>query len=202
MLPDEIPIKFTLRPKQLLVTPIAVLLVFWFFHLPWGEESAPAWVQAIGSIAAIFAAWMIPFLHEQARIKRESAELFESAGWLAFRVSNSLEHMADVIRCAEIEANPAAVVDRWRFLGQRNGWLLDVKAADDFPIGKFTGSDISYLLGIRGAAAFGLECAEVLDRWDFEQARAQGKEFPLRDRMVFHKSQIDWVLSNTLNRKK
>jgi len=51
-------VKFTWRTVVLvgLLSP-ATVFVLWL--LPWGSESAPAWVQAIGSIAAIAAAVMI-----------------------------------------------------------------------------------------------------------------------------------------------
>lgn len=56
MLPDEITVNFKIRPKLLLVSPLVVLAVFGLFKLPWGAGSAPAWVQAIGSVTAIIAA--------------------------------------------------------------------------------------------------------------------------------------------------
>lgn len=53
MLPDEITVNFKFRPRLWLVSPLAALSVFALFFVPWGAESAPAWVQAIGSVAAI-----------------------------------------------------------------------------------------------------------------------------------------------------
>jgi hypothetical protein len=59
MLPDKIKVNFTFNPKLLLVSPVAVLLAVGMFYLPWGAERAPAWVQAVGSVAAILVAvWL------------------------------------------------------------------------------------------------------------------------------------------------
>lgn len=63
MLPDEITVNFKFRPKLLLVSPIAILLAFGLFQMPWGDASAPAWVQAIGTILAVLAAWYFPYRH-------------------------------------------------------------------------------------------------------------------------------------------
>jgi hypothetical protein len=58
MLPDEIPVNFTIRPKHWLLSPFGVLAAIGMFYLPWESPAAPAWVQAIGSIGAILvAAW-------------------------------------------------------------------------------------------------------------------------------------------------
>lgn len=200
MLPDEVTVNFKFRPKLWLVSPIAALLVFGLFQLPWGAASAPAWVQAVGSIAAIFAAWIIPFVHEQTRRKKVQNDVLDSAGWLAFRISNSLEHMASVIERTGLERNPSAVINRWRFLGQPSNWAIHHQAADELPMSAFTGADIGFLLAIRGTAAFGLECAEIVNCWDFEKNPDMVGDFPLHDRMSFHKSQISWVLENTLHR--
>jgi hypothetical protein len=55
MLPEKI--VFTIRPRDivgvLFVSPLAVLVAWWIFNWPWESPNAPAWVQAVGSIAAI-----------------------------------------------------------------------------------------------------------------------------------------------------
>ncbi|MEK8080735.1 hypothetical protein [Pseudomonas sp. XK-1] len=57
MLPDEVTIKF--NPKLLLVSPPAAFLAISLYFLPWSAVTAPAWVQAFGSIAAIVAAFLV-----------------------------------------------------------------------------------------------------------------------------------------------
>jgi type II secretory pathway pseudopilin PulG len=72
MLPDEIKVNFTIRPKLLLVSPLAVLALFGLFFLPWGDESAPSWVQAIGSVVAIIAAvWISNRQARQEALERQ-----------------------------------------------------------------------------------------------------------------------------------
>lgn len=72
MLPKEIPVHFTIRPKHLLLSPLVVFPAMGLFYLPWGGESAPAWVQAIGSIGAIWAGFGVLAKQNQAAEKREA----------------------------------------------------------------------------------------------------------------------------------
>src|SRR5690606_37000819 len=54
------------------VSPFAVLALFGLFFLPWGAESAPSWVQAIGSVAAIIAAvWISNRQARQEALERQ-----------------------------------------------------------------------------------------------------------------------------------
>ncbi|MDG9783084.1 hypothetical protein [Metapseudomonas otitidis] len=65
----DIRVSFTIRPWFWLVSPVGVLCFVGFFHLPWGAESAPAWVQAIGSVAAIIAAIWIFYRQTEFQIQ-------------------------------------------------------------------------------------------------------------------------------------
>lgn len=72
MLPNEIPVSFKIKPKLLLVSPLAVLAVIGLWHLPWGAATAPAWVQAIGSVGAILSAiWISSRQARQATLERQ-----------------------------------------------------------------------------------------------------------------------------------
>lgn len=71
MLPEEIKVNFAFNPRLLLVSPVTVLLAVGVFFLPWGAETAPAWVQAIGSVGAIVAALLIAN-HQHAVAERQS----------------------------------------------------------------------------------------------------------------------------------
>lgn len=71
MLPDEFRINFVVRPWHLLISPLGALLAIGVLFLPWEAESAPAWVQAIGSIGAIAgAAWATRHSIESERAAR------------------------------------------------------------------------------------------------------------------------------------
>lgn len=199
VLPKEFTVSFIVRPWLWLVSPFAVLAGVWMVYLPWESNSAPAWVQAVGSVAAIFTAWMIPYLHEQRRLEREKNQIFDSAGWLALRLENSLQHMESVLdRAAEEDAQQ--LVNQWLFLGQEDEWVLHEKAASELPMSAFTGADISYLLAIRSTAVFGAKCARIICSWDFAASPDIRGDFPLYDRISFHKGQISWALTHTLYR--
>lgn len=59
MLLDKIKVDISFILKLFLFSPAVVFLVIGMFYLPWGAPTAPAWVQAIGSIAAVCAAFFI-----------------------------------------------------------------------------------------------------------------------------------------------
>jgi hypothetical protein len=161
--------------------------------LPWGSANAPAWVQAVGSIAAIIAAWLIPYQHEQMRVRKQKEDLLASVGWLAFRVKNSFDHMEDVIGRSEPGAR-----DRWLFLSQPISWIIHRDAAREFPLAGFTSDEIAFLLSLRSITEFGVSCAETLKTWDFHSSPHLAHDFPYNEGIVFHRSQIDWVLRNLL----
>lgn len=87
MLFKDIPVSFTLRPKHLLVSPIAALVAVGVFYLPWGAESAPAWVQGVGSIGAIIAALVISNHQHAVAAARAAAEREENESGLSKRLA-------------------------------------------------------------------------------------------------------------------
>jgi len=72
--------------KVLLFLPAMLLAASLLFYMPWSSPNAPAWVKAVGSIVAIFPAWLIPHQLERARLRKQKSELLASVGWLALRV--------------------------------------------------------------------------------------------------------------------
>lgn len=193
MLEREIVIRFTWASvvKVLFFSPVVVAPICLLLYLPWGSEKAPAWVQAVGSIAAIIAAWLIPYKHEQMRARKQKEDLRTSVAWLALRVKNSFDHMAGVIRKSEPEER-----DRWLFLSQPNSWVIHRDAAREFPLTAFTRDEIALLLALRSITEFGLMCAEALRSWDFDDSPHLAHAFPHNGGVVFHGSQIEWVVSN------
>ncbi|WP_055135005.1 hypothetical protein [Pseudomonas corrugata] len=191
MLQKEIVIRFTGAGvlRFLFLSPVVLIPSYLVFSLPWESSNAPAWVQAVGSIAAIIAAWMIPHRHEQMRIRKQKEDLLASVSWLALRVKNSFEHMAGVI--GESKAGPR---DRWLFLSGPLCWTVDRNAAQEFPITGFTHDEISWLLSLRAITEFGTSCAEALARWDFAAAPDLSKDFPYYEGIEFHRPHIEWVL--------
>lgn len=191
MLKKEITISFSWLSvmKASFFSPTVVIPVWLLFYLPWDSPNAPAWVQAVGSIAAIIAAWLIPYQHEQIRIKKQKEDLLASVAWLALRVKNSFDHMMDVILRSEPKAR-----DRWLFLSSPTDWAIHRDAAREFPLTGFTSDEISWLLALRSITEFGLMCAESLSVWDFDNTPNLAEDFPHNDGIEYHLSQIEWVV--------
>jgi hypothetical protein len=103
MLPKEI--VFTIRPRDLgrilLVSPLAVLIAWWIFNWPWESPNAPAWVQAVGSIAAILVSVWIANAKDRRDEKKakEKLDLVESA---VSQTAASMHHFAtDFFDCLQ-----------------------------------------------------------------------------------------------------
>jgi len=191
MLQREFVIKSS-RPavlKLFLFSPALLLIGSLLFYVPWSSPNAPAWVQAVGSIAAIIAAWLIPYQLERARARKQKAELVASVGWLALRVKNCFDHMASVVK----QSDPAAL-RRWLFLSSPLEWSIHRNAAREFPLAGFTRDEISWLLSLRSITEFGLTCSETLSAWDFETDPNLAENFPLKDGIKFHHPHIEWVM--------
>lgn len=122
MLPDEIKVSFTFSPKFLLVSPVAALLVIGMFFLPWGAENAPAWGQAIGSVGAIVAAFLIAnHQHVAAERNKRTQEHERNLGFasrLAFFALELDQIMSNVV----LSDHQPGVAD------------VDAKAADFFEV--------------------------------------------------------------------
>jgi hypothetical protein len=172
-----------------LLYPVLLVLAGLMFLVPWSSSNTPAWVQAIGSIAAILAAWQIPYQHERLRAKQQKEDLLASVSWLALRVKNSFDHMADVINKSDVDAR-----DRWVFLASPLDWAIHRDAAREFPLTGFTYDEISWLLSLRAITEFGVLCANSLRDWNFEARPNLDKDFPYNDGIEFHRPQIEWVL--------
>lgn len=161
-----------------------------------GMEDAPAWVQAVGSIVAIFAAWMIPFHHEQARREQVNKEIFDSAGCLALRIKSNLETLENYLERSR-EGDVEALIKEWSEFGEENDWSVNLQAASELPVSVFSGESISYLLAIRSTAMFGLGCAKILSEWDVKGIPDFYNNCPFREKLEYYKPLISWALENT-----
>lgn len=123
MLDKEFHIRFTLADvgKLLCFSPVVVVLAYVVICLPWNSVNAPAWVQAIGSIAAIVVAVMIANHQQVVAMRRSKAEERQRAaghaGRLAFLVLEIERVMSDVVLSthqpgvAQVDARTADVLD-------------------------------------------------------------------------------------------
>lgn len=112
-------------------------------------ESHPglaSWVQAVGSIAAIMAAWAIPYFHEQSKEKRARKHLIEN-----------LLHVARMQLALQKRVHSAldGTGDFYRWTGGTGSTELAIntKLLSELPASAFTGMDMSYLSGLRFAAS-------------------------------------------------
>lgn len=80
-------IKWADIAKGLAVSPFAVVLLFGLIYLPWDSPSAPAWVQAIGSIGAILGAYVIANRQHQVAEQRLENERKERESALSKRLA-------------------------------------------------------------------------------------------------------------------
>jgi hypothetical protein len=73
-----------------LLSPLAIIPAIALFYLPWNSPSAPAWVQAIGSVGAIIAAWFVPLQHRKRMEMEKHENQILLIGVLAERVKTAL----------------------------------------------------------------------------------------------------------------
>lgn len=94
MLPEEFRVNFTIKPRELLVSPFMPLGIVVLTLVPWGANTAPAWVQAMGSITAIFVAiWVV-----KAQANHQVLERRRKAYQYLFRARLVALHAVDEMR--------------------------------------------------------------------------------------------------------
>lgn len=164
MFPEEFTIK--LRPRSLLIgvalSPVIVLLGWWVCSWDWESNNAPAWVQAVGSVLAIIAAWFVPQLHEAAKERRKRDQMLRNLGWMAIRTRVMGRRLIEVLDF------PDANLSGWIGLNDLERWNVQRQAVDTFPIETLAGDDVVIIANLRLAAVFGQMVAESI----CEQARA------------------------------
>jgi hypothetical protein len=181
MLPDEVKVNFTIRPKLLLVSPLAALALFGLLCLPWGAESAPAWVQAVGSVAAILAAWIIPHRHELAKEKRQKDAIITGIGALGTRQAMLFHKLERLMSCA-----PAHHECDWD--GVENEWSVHKAVVEAFTPEAVMGFDVSFLIYLRQGANFGAMAAARAREWDLLYLDDPERE--LIKKVAWHREQI------------
>ncbi|SDF23447.1 hypothetical protein [Phytopseudomonas seleniipraecipitans] len=173
--------------------PMMIILlfiaVFGATYAPWGADAAPAWVQAVGSVAAIIAAWLIPQLHDHHREKKNREDVIASIHWVAVMGKNNLQALIGVIERSEV-----GYLKFWKSTSSGADFKILLDAANAVPLTTFSGSDISYVINLRQALSFGDECAEVLRNWTDGEAPLLAGAFPKINNLTHHAHQIDWVL--------
>lgn len=122
-------------------------------------ETGAAWVQAIGSIAAIIAAWVIPYRHELAKETRQRHGVIESVGALGTRQAMLLQRLVLLMISPQVHANCD-----WE--KEMTEWKVHHDVVEAIPPEVMIGFDISYLIYLREGAKFGLSAVEQASKWD------------------------------------
>nr|WP_288467369.1 hypothetical protein [uncultured Pseudomonas sp.] len=128
--------------KLLMLTPMAIvlglLLLIWMMGLDWGSQNAPAWVQAVGSIAAILAAILIAngqSRREQARIRSREEVWFKV---IVCDVQGARKHLSTLLgllsqpgtidweRAAEIHVTSLQALERLDLMQARRSVTVEL----------------------------------------------------------------------------
>ncbi|EPV8688732.1 TPA: hypothetical protein ACXI2A_001523 [Pseudomonas aeruginosa] len=126
------------------------------------SEGAPAWIQAVGSIAAIMAAWFIPYRQELIRKKNQRIADLDTLNWISLRMRNQLQHMREVLD------DPGLYFEFWQECGAFESWGVHKSTVDTFQTGNLCGDDVVLLLNLREVAVGGLKLAERIQFEYFE----------------------------------
>ena len=161
MLPERVTVTIpvTTLVRALTLSPAAVLVGWWVYTWSWNSQNAPAWVQAVGSIAAILAAWFIPQLHELSKEKRKRADAHENLRWLAIRLGVQCDRMLNVLR------DPATHLPFFHTINDLELWRVHHKLINDVPITDLAEMDMVLIANLRTIAAIGLALGIEVHGW-------------------------------------
>ena len=126
--------------RCIFLTPLVVAPVALAVYLLKLTDDPAAWVQAVGSVVAILAAWYIPYQHELGREKRRRQEVMTTIGALATRQALLFRRL---IMAMENEADR---LNDWQNDDQHVEWAIHQQVLNDFPLELLAGFDISLLI--------------------------------------------------------
>ncbi|MEK8080736.1 hypothetical protein [Pseudomonas sp. XK-1] len=159
MLPEEITIQF--NPKSLLVSPVAPLLLFGLFFVPWGSPSAPAWVQAIGTVLALIGAAALPIYHSRhAELRRERT----AAGQLRLLSEECYEKLWMLSNCFLNREREGHAIELFISAGRPEEWQVLELAVSQYPMELVPAKHLSALNTLRNSVSHArLICSQLRD---------------------------------------
>jgi len=111
---------------------IVLFGIFWaLVYAPWGSESAPAWVQAIGSVLAIIGAVCLPIIHSQHTAKEAEAKVI---GQLRIICEDCYEQMWALTALFSVPGKDCSSISAYLSNGRDKDWLPIKKAVSGFNI--------------------------------------------------------------------
>lgn len=126
------------------------LIFSWFEQHP----GLAAWVQAVFSVVAILAAWLITRHEDRRREFRHDFEFVSALCALAHRQHGMHGKLERLLRFTD-----NCQVDRRAYL---QAWAMQVNALQDFPMGSLPAFHIIHLVELRESANAGYEAAKWL----------------------------------------
>lgn len=151
-------------------------------------ESYPglaSWVQAIGSIGAIFAAGYFPIRHEKAKAKQIRRDSLTSLLHLANRLDNFLS-----LELSALDDHAGHVM--WKTHNRTQELKLVSNLANEFPASMFIGFEMAYLSELRSSALYAVTLAGYLDNNDLYDIR---KKSDYDNMLRIQKSKVEAVKS-------
>lgn len=145
-----------------------------------GEVGA-AWVQAVGSVVAILAAWIIPHRHELAKEKRQKNAIITGIGALGTRQAILFRRLEHLMKCPHDHHECD-----WDDL--ENEWSVHKAVVEAFTPDAAMGFDVSFLIYLRQGANFGVMAAAQVREWDLKYHDDSDRE--LIKKVAAHKEQI------------
>lgn len=126
-------------------------LIFGWFEL---HPGLAAWVQAVFSVVAILAAWLITRYEDGLREMRQDLGFVSALRSLAHRQHGMHGKLERLLRYTE-----NCQVDRRAYL---QSWVMQVNALRDFPMAALPAFHIIHLVELRESANAGYEAAQWL----------------------------------------
>ncbi|MFI8736553.1 hypothetical protein ACIGKM_11630 [Ectopseudomonas toyotomiensis] len=145
-----------------------------------GEVGA-AWVQAVGSVVAILAAWIIPHRHELAKEQRQKNAIITGIGALSTRQAILFRKLEHLMSCP-----PDHHECDWDSF--ENEWSVHKAVVEAFAPEAAMGFDVSFLIYLRQGANFGVMAAAQVRKWDLLHHDDPDRE--LIKKVTWHKEQI------------
>ncbi|TKD40733.1 sulfite exporter TauE/SafE family protein [Azotobacter chroococcum] len=141
---------------------VAVLVTAIFGVVPWGNQTAAAWWQAIGSILAVLGAATFPYWHSRKNEDNKKQALLEVLSELSDEASEELWLLTNLFFSPDTE-----VLHMKEYLGygRAHNWPGLVAAIEQVPIMDLPPDRASDLGKIRNAVSFGAFVVSELPNW-------------------------------------
>lgn len=172
---------------------IGVFVVVWaLIYAPWGDESAPAWVQAVGSVFALIGAIWLPIIHSEHAEKNKKARVI---GQLRMIAEDCYEQMWEVTSLFSHPGRDAAVINAYLRNGCEKKFLPVERAVAGFAIADVPPEHISSFSVLQRAVEQTSFVISLLPAWSEEGSCHPEITVAFRasrDLLGLIKAQLEW----------